>query len=513
MSQLDFIKKLYNGKNCYSDHMNEEELNFLHIPSGVEKLVSELLDNHKLVFITGNPGDGKTYIIKAIDACIARNKAFVETDFNKVTQYDKEAQNIVELYRKEKPAVFAINEYPFLLLCKEIKRIAPEIHSEILQAKKEAITYGIPKPVKRIAIVDLNERNLLAKDNHLLGTLVTEMVEKLSSEPVHNQFLKYNLEALNIPEIKQQVVSLFELASSESEHFAVRDILGALAFMLTACTTDENGGIYYYSAIFNGPNDLLRSIQKFDPINLSVPSLDEKLWNGVMKDGWLIDVPEKWPNDPSFEDDVDSAVECFKEIKRKYYFENLDGQGLLKLQPEEFGKSIEIFNSFDARKKRIKERIIRSINKLFLPTSDEKKQLFVWTTHRYDLSRETSVAVSSKSVDSGKLEIKMPRPADWLKDMEYMPNHIILKPSDNEFPVLTLDTDFLRTLISVENGYPVGLLAPQYEQAAAMFLQQLDNCGYAEENDGEFILASRINGSKMTVTIQDGKYDFEEEEE
>ena len=66
----------------------------------------------------------------------------------------------------------------------------------------------------------------------------------------------------------------------------------------------------------------------------------------------------------------------------------------------------------------------------------------------------------------------------------------------------------------VENGYPVGLLAPQYEQAAAMFLQQLDNYGYAEENDdGEIILASRINSSKKTVLIQDGKYDFEEGEE
>ena len=108
----------------------------------------------------------------------------------------------------------------------------------------------------------------------------------------------------------------------------------------------------------------------------------------------------------------------------------------------------------------------------------------------------------------------MPRPADWLQGMEYMPNHIILKPKDGDVPVLTLDADFLRTLDAVETGYPVGLLAPQYEQAAAMFLQQLDNYGYAEENnDGEIILASRINSSKKTVLIQDGKYDFEEGEE
>ena len=26
MGNLDFVKKLYNGKNCYSDHMSDEEL-------------------------------------------------------------------------------------------------------------------------------------------------------------------------------------------------------------------------------------------------------------------------------------------------------------------------------------------------------------------------------------------------------------------------------------------------------------------------------------------------------
>ena len=514
MSKLDFIKKLYNGKNCYSDHMNEDELGFLHIPSGVEQLVSDMLDKHKLVFLTGNPGDGKTFIIKSIDSCIIRNNAFVEMDFNMLTQYEVVARRIVDLYKERRPAVLAINEYPFLLLCKEIKRISPEIHSEILRAKKAAITYEISESIKHIAVVDLNERNLLAKDNHLLDDLVTKMVDLLSSEPVYSQSLQYNLSALKTVEIKRQVISLLELASSECEHFAVRDILGALSFMLTACTMDEYEGQYYYSAIFNGSNDLLRSIQKFDPINLSAPSLDEALWNGTLTDGWLLETPKKWPNDPSFEDDVDAAVECFKEIKRKYYFENLDGQGLLKYQPEEIRKSVEIFTSFDSQKKKIKERIVRSINKLFLPSSDDKKQLHIWTTHRYDLSQEAAVAISSKSVDSSELEIKMPRPADWLQGIEYMPNHIILKPKDGDSPVLTLDADFLRTLDAVENGYPVGLLAPQYEQAAAMFLQQLDNSGYAEENDdGEIILASRINSSKKTVLIQDGKYDFEEGEE
>ena len=76
-----------------------------------------------------------------------------------------------------------------------------------------------------------------------------------------------------------------------------------------------------------------------------------------------------------------------------------------------------------------------------------------------------------------------------------------------------MDVDFLRTLLAVDSGYPVGLLAPQYEQAVAIFLQQLDNDGFAEPNeDGETILASRKQSFQRTVYIQDGRYGFGEEE-
>lgn len=128
------------------------------------------------------------------------------------------------------------------------------------------------------------------------------------------------------------------------------------------------------------------------------------------------------------------------------------------------------------------------------------------------MSQDAAVAVSSKSVDASELEILMPKPADWLKGLEYVPDHIIMKPKSADAPVLTLNVDFLHTLNAIENGYPIGLLAPQYEQAAAMFLQQLDDSGFSESNDdGEIIIASRTRSYKKVIHIQNGKYDFGEE--
>lgn len=513
MSKLEFVKKLYNGKNCYSDHMSADELNLLHISSGVEKNIIEMLNKQKIVFLTGNPGDGKTYIIKAISQDIENTNAYVETDMNNITGYTRIIEDIVECYNSRRPAIIAINEYPFFQLCKKFKASYPVIYKELAEAKKSIITYNISLPLTgRFAVVDLNERNLLDADHILLEKLTTRFIELLSEDEHINASLKYNLQALSIPAVRAQFLYLFKLVSAECKHFAVRDILGAFSFVFTACTTEEYEGQRYYSAVFNGNNQLLQEVQKFDPIYLSSPDIDEKLWNGEITEEWILDVPIEWPNSAKFEEDTESAVECFKNIKRKYYFENLQGFKLKELQPDEIKKCIDIFNSFDAQKKKIKERLIRSLNKLFLPSSDDKKLLRIWTTHRYDMSIPANVAISRKYIDSSDLDIEMPRPADWLNRLEYIPNHIIMKPRGKQEPKLLLDVDFLRTLNAIEDGYPISLLAPQYEQAVAMFLQQLENNEITEENDdGEIILASRRKSYSKSVNIQDGKYSFEED--
>lgn len=511
MSRLEFVRKLYNGRNCYSDHMSDEEIKLIHLSSGVETIISEMLKKGKLVFLTGNPGDGKTFIIKALSDEINRQSVYVETDLNNVRDYAPVVSRIIQCYEEKKSAVIAVNEYPFIQLCKEIKLQSQKVYDEIMESKKNAIAYNFSQPLaSRTAVVDLNARNLLGTDYEVMTLLIDRIIELLNEDELTDRCLKRNIQAMSLNNVKNQISAIFQLAAAECEHFAMRDILGAIAYMFTACTMDESEGMPYYTAIFEGSNDLLLSVQQYDPIYLTSPEIDEQLWNGEISDGWLLDAPVMCPKDCM---DVEEAVECFKSIKRKYYFENSSGEDLLGLQPEEVFNCLNLFTSFDSKKRKIKEGIIQSINKLFLPSLDDRKQLHIWTTHRYDMSQEATVAISSRVVDSSDLEIYMPRPADWLKGLEYVPDHIILRPKGKDTPELIMDIDFLRTLDAVENGYPTGLLAPQYEQAAAMFLQKLFDNGLSEPNDdGEVLIASRTKGYKMNLYIQNGKYEFEEEE-
>lgn len=84
---MDFVRKLYRGKNCYSDSLTSEEIELIHIMSTTEIIISQMLEDKKIIFLTGNPGDGKTYIIKALDAVINKVNAYVETDLSSIEDY------------------------------------------------------------------------------------------------------------------------------------------------------------------------------------------------------------------------------------------------------------------------------------------------------------------------------------------------------------------------------------------------------------------------------------------
>ena len=51
----------------------------------VLKLLLKNGKKNRIVFLTGNPGDGKTYIIRAIEPTLKQENIYVEKDLNSVT--------------------------------------------------------------------------------------------------------------------------------------------------------------------------------------------------------------------------------------------------------------------------------------------------------------------------------------------------------------------------------------------------------------------------------------------
>ena len=113
MDNLQFVQQIYHGKNCYADSMTPEQIDLLHIPSGVESIVQKMINEKRIVFLTGNPGDGKTFIIKALKGLL--DDVFVVTDMNSMPDWKlpQLAQRINDCYINGEPCVIAANEFPF----------------------------------------------------------------------------------------------------------------------------------------------------------------------------------------------------------------------------------------------------------------------------------------------------------------------------------------------------------------------------------------------------------------
>lgn len=508
MDNLQFIQGLYNGKNCYSDAMTDEQIELLHIESGVEAIIKKMINERRIVFLTGNPGDGKTYIIRSEKELL--KGVYTVPDLNSIVLESKQGAKLLEklydCYIKGNPCVIAANEFPFHKLTIKLKYKYPDMYEELNAIRQNVLHTGYSTvELKRICIIDLNERNLLDKDR--INSILNKFTTMLKPYRLTNTILAHNIEALSNAIIQEQLFKVFANIAMTGKHFVIRDILGTLSYILLGCTySNYEGSGFYYDDLFEGSNEIMSFASQFDPIFLSYPSLDERLWNGDQIEGWMLDVPDKWPYQIiEGKGAVETATKLFKSIKRKFYFENVYAKELSELQPLDLNECIDVFMRIKQDAKRIKKMLVSSMNKIYLSTDNEKDKLRIWTTHNYDLSRTVAAAASTRYIDIDDLGLVYPEPVEWLQSMEYVPTKIIMYCIKNPEHKIEIDIEFLRRLIMIKNGYPASLLSEQYEQLISQFTKNLTEVS-KDYADGEILVCNRKSGLYKKIYIKDDKY-------
>ena len=511
MEHLEFVKKLYNGKNCYSDFMTEEQLNILRIESHVDELIEKFISIKKMIFLTGNPGDGKTYIIRSHNKSIQDNKVYVNTDINSLNhdKLSEFADKLIEIYHdQDSSCLIAANEYPFLQLQKILKSKCIELHDELNDCKRHNIVFGNDKTYtcKRCAVIDLNERNLLytQQDADLdLSKLFNKTIEYLNSEKITGyQVLKSNIKHLSEISVQSKIINLLNYVAFSGNHYVVRDILGFTSYLFVSSIINEDDKMYY-DAIFEceSDNTILTEIKKFDPILVTNPSLDEQLWNGEVLKGWNFGKPSKYPYEC---EDTEEALVLFKSIKRRYYFENNNATADSFID-EIYRSIISMFKHPD--KNENIEKIILAMNCMYLCNETEQNNLLIWTTNRYDISIDYRAAVCTKQIYKDKFELLAPDRDRWLENYEFVPSYLLFRMKKHHEINLRLDINFLTILLKISHGYPVNLVDSHYEQLINGFMRKIENTNDCTTSDA-IIIANRRNNDKLKMKIDDNVIKF-----
>lgn len=422
LGPISFVERLYRNRNSYADRLSAEELEWIHIDMGLDDFILEGARNSQQIIITGNPGDGKTFLIQRLRNELEEHGAVVITDANELSD-----PNILAAWRtceeNNRPFVLAINEWPLF----ELRRLARQEDfapvEEAIRQVQEAIYYGeSPQPAGgRVSVVDLNLRNVLAQ-RVTLAAVDRLTADRFVSELDGADPASVNVARLRTQRVRERLGLLLDQASRRGQHATMRQLMGFMAFIITG-GIDSGGRLlsqkdarYLYAtlAFENGEGPLFDLVSRsFDPARVTHPVYDEELWRGTTnRNDWLDpnDVPVGCAGLP--EEDRERA---FKIAKRRFYFEHAHGAELLAALPHDeelFDQALA--NGLKGDVQLVREMVL-AVNRFYEPDSskDDDNRLTLWQSHRFDVKAPAAfVAMYSESADGMKVE--GPTLAPWV---------------------------------------------------------------------------------------------------
>jgi Domain of unknown function (DUF4338) len=458
---ISFVEKLYRNANSYADRLTTDELDWIHIDLGLDDYLLKAGSSGWQLIITGNPGDGKTFLIERMRAQLeSTHGAVVITDANAKT--DEEILSAWRSCEKNKrPFVLAINEWPLF----ELRRLA-EKHGfapveEAVRQVRGAVYFGAPPTPRRgrVTVVDLSLRNVLAPRVVRTGT------ERLTDDRFVSELAKADPASVNVlmlrnERVKSRLAALLEQASRRGEHTTMRQLMGFLAYILTGGTdsTDRmmsqgNGRYLYANLVFEGGIgplfDLVR--RSFDPATVTHPDLDEDLWRGTTNPQDWLD-PANVPVAPASCAEEDRE-RCFRIAKRRFYFEHAQGDDLLRFLPSDESDFDRVLSEGLHGDPQLVREMVLAVNRFFEPDcrQDEARRLTLWQSHRYDVRAPTAfVALYYQPAD--EISAEAPQLADWVtawlpEDMRRHPRFSLTADNRHGKPTrLLIDREVYLTL-------------------------------------------------------------------
>jgi Druantia protein DruA len=420
---ISFVEKLYRNANSYADRLTREELDWIHVDLGLDDYLLNSAKEGRQIVITGNPGDGKTFVIERLrEQLVSTYDAVVITDANACT--DAEILSTWRSCEKNKrPFVLAINEWPLF----ELRRLARvdgfEPVEEAVRQVRTAVYFGQPPapPQGRVAVVDLNLRNVLAP-RVVIAALDRLTDDRFVSDLSDADPAQRNVQRLRTERVKIRLAALLEQASRRGEHATMRQLMGLLAYILTG-GTDSTGRVMsqgddrflYANLIFeNGEGPLFDLVRRsLDPATVTHPDLDEDLWRGTTDpDDWLD--PTDVPLAPATCAEEDRE-RCFRVAKRRFFFEHARGGDLLDFLPSDESDFDRVLREGLQGDPQLVREMVLAVNRFFEPdcSQDGDDRLTLWQSHRYDVRAPTAfVALYYQAADA--ITADGPQLAPWV---------------------------------------------------------------------------------------------------
>lgn len=436
----ELLRSLYLGAATNADLTSYEQRLKFHVRTELDRVLPDLVSSGRDVVITGNPGDGKSHLVRYLVDRGRLPASEVELDLSATSE-----ERVMARWRAaraaSRPLVLCANEGPLKALLTHMVR-APELASTAQELGGQlgrlvgAVPTDLPREPREAVLVDLADRTLLER------RLIEEAVRRVSTP----EFLP---EAANARETAAgrniellgesagacgRLARVIALAGARSgDHVTFRQLWAAISYAICAgkaqstlqqelATNEDELGVAPLDNLMRGRGQgaILRAARAYaDPADLAMPQLDEDLWSrGAPSNGdWEVDLGPFNPPCVSFaQDRRDAAIERFRSLKRLVTLFHTAGDGILDALEASRDRPSQ---HADAG---LRQVLLEGLRRLYLTSAEEaaapswlRSGLPLWVSHSYqDVPAGERPHVAVAAIDERTLELRRPvRPA-WL---------------------------------------------------------------------------------------------------
>ena len=509
-SRLAFWRRLARaGSNAVSEGLTDAEFEALHLKTPLEDYLLDRARDGLSIVLTGNAGDGKTHLARALQRRLEGDADRFEFAFDATAIMSSEegVAPIVERWRQAENAgkriVLAINQYPLYMLRRQLPDALPQISESIERQWRARLTPGNAGDTAEgdsLLLVDLSLRNPLSLDfaHRVLDRMLSDPAVRRHAERGGDRNFSLNFERLANPRVQGRLFELFDRVISSGRRTTVRELWILTARLLFGDSAGEevpDASQAWYSERLFAPDarfplrEALRGVA--DPAGVSHPHVDRRLEapDGTRAGEWLVgsDPPAALPSPvaalgPRSEDRKRYRTR-FLALKRRFYFEHADGgENVFRLDHGSHARFHEMLRTPEDDAEHLSV-LIEAINRCYFPHHFDgiKDKLCLWIGHRLD-EQPTKSFVAGECIPRARLCVRRPEPPGPLKDaFAYVPDHLILSEKRREGDAprdgsLRIDAALYHALSAVLGGLPRHLINPSELNRVDTFVDRL-RCG------------------------------------
>lgn len=507
---VEFVQQLYNHRSCYADRLTASQIEAIHIETPIENFVLSKLKSGTDIVLTGNPGDGKTHLIKRLAPQLKALDVRFDLDATAAESYSSIIKSWRASRKANKAFCLAINEWPLLELLRGFEgSFAPlkEVRAQV----EAGIVYSdeVANPAS-VVVVDLNQRSVVERNivDRLVNTLIDgRFYPECTACPARETCdVPKARSGLSQTRPRERLLRLLELTVKRGYHVTMRDLQGLIAYLIAggrSCreliVAEES--VPYYSAAFSGSSDLFDALRNtFDPAVTTHPRFDEALWStGMPGDGWSPTESLPVPASAAPDDPLSAMVA----LKRRFYFEHADGDKLLQLLPPDERRFFEVLNLARTQPVAVVRELIRLINRFYDSQETADDALRLWTRHRYD-PRWSPTYVSTRKLGADQFNVHVPRLNPLVaKAQTYIADHLLLHASSDGglSANLRVDLPLVRTLLDAQRGLPLALRAPELVKRIDLFFNDLARSDRSARDITDVRIKNLETGSELTFKV------------